>query len=273
MNKLILGFVLIAAYATSSAATQLPGNEVKVSTETVQVKDYQSFFAYVTQEEAKLDKPKVMNDTGAVRRVLKEEVEISSSTVWILKSDRSKLAYLSPNNIGFSVIDVKSHHVEVYNSNGKKVREIPLSKSIKGRLAFSDSKLFVFKGGFGWDFGFEIYDNSGKLIKQSTAEDVDGCVISNTQKFFAVTAGHPNNGDFFVLYDIEGNELWRYKTIVGAQSKIEFSLDDKFVIVKMPIYWDKDATTGKSTGKSKQDKFFLFDVVNRKLIAEGNYEK
>ena len=148
MNKLFFGLVLAAVYPTISAATDLPGNDTETSMETVQVKDYQSFFVYVAREEAKLAKPRVSNDTGVIRRVLKEKgFAISSSTVWAQNSDQSKIAHQSPNNIGVSITDYKTHHVEIYNVNGEKLREIPLSRGIKGWVAYSDAELFFFRGG------------------------------------------------------------------------------------------------------------------------------
>ena len=246
-----------------------PAHKVESSTDTIKVKDYKSFQAYVAREEANQKVKPVTNETGGVRKVLKGKgIELSSSSIWAITPDNNRIVCQSQDNRGVSVIDTKMHRVEIYDARGKIMHIVAFPKAPDGRVAFSDKRLFLVRGGIRARSGFEIYDFSGRLVKSIDKEDVDGYAISHNQKYFAVTSGSSKTGDYFVLYDSDGNELWRQKIKVGGPSQIEFSPDDELVLVKMPVFWSSVEHKFLNTGKS-----FLLNIASKKLVLEEDYEK
>lgn len=245
-----------------------PGYKVEVATETIKVKDYKSFRNYTENEQSKLKTKPLTIETGGVKdKFMKMGMEFSPKRRWAQSND-GKIAYPSPDKKGIALIDNKLQHIEIYAVNGEVIRRIPFSKYPEGGIAYSDTRLFLIKEEIGGCFGFEIYNSSGVIIKSIGKECVDGYIVSNNQKYFAVTSGSPYIGDYFVLYSIDGVELWRQKVLIGGNAEIQFSLDDKFAIVKMPVYWE--ANEKKTRNKRK---VYLFDIENRKVISEENYEK
>lgn len=280
MKRLILAYILVAAWMpypivaqTSNGDNPKSANKdtykAATSKDTTGIIDYKSFFEYIGREEKKLKTPKITNDTGAVRKVLKEKgIEFSSSTVWASTKDRSKLAYQSPDKNGVAVVDSQKKRIEIYSVNGEMLRAAPFSKYPTGPVAFSETRLFVVKSCLSYDLGFEIYDFSGKLLKSISDSCVRGYVVSENSKYFAITAGSPSAGKYFALYDMEGNELWRQKIEAGGGSQIQFSPDNRFAIVKVPTYW-----SGGDHKILKERKAYLFDVEKHELLSEENYEK
>ena len=255
----------VVAQAGDSVAETRSSSE----TEKNEVKNYKSFTKHVENEHRKLKVTPTTIENGPIKSVLREKgIEFSTRSIRASTKDNTKVAYQSPDKKGISLLDTKLRHVEIYNSNGEIIRTVPLPKFPDGAIAFSTNRLFVIKGCFGWRQGFEIYDLSGNLVKDVDEDCVDGYVVSNNQKYFAVTGGMPSTGDFFIIYDMDGNEVWRQKVVLGGDAKIQFSLDDKFAIVKMPIYWD-----GVNNKSRKERKVYLFDIFGHKLISEENYEK
>lgn len=264
-----------SADAVGSPAVAQAGDSVAETTSSSEtgkneVKDYASFKKHVENEYKKLKVIPTTIETGPVRNVLRKKgIELSSATIWATSKDGFRHAWQSPDNKGVAVIDGKSRQIEIYNATGELRRKIPFSKYPDGSLAFSDTRLFIVKPCLSYDLGFEIYNSSGTLIKDYKEECVDGYLVSNNQKYFAVIAGAPNTGNYFVLYDMEGNELWRQSIVLGGNVKsLQFSLDDRFAILKMPIYWE-----GTGNQFRHERKVYLLDIENRRLMSEENYEK
>lgn len=270
ISVLICSLVFVGVSpAFSQIISSSPVVPTSSEAEKIQVKDYTGFKKYTENEYKKLKVIPTTIENGPVNNVLKEKgIEFSTRSIRALSSDGEKVAYQSPDKKGISLLDKKLRHVEIYNGNGETIRTVPLPKFPDGVIAFSADRLFVIKGCFGWRLGFEIYDSAGKLVKNIDENCIDGYVVSNNQKYFAVTGGMPDTGDFFILYDMAGNEVWRQKVIFGEDAKIQFSLDDKFAIVKMPIYWE-----GTENKSRKERKVYLLDIENHKLVSEENYEK
>jgi outer membrane protein assembly factor BamB len=185
-----------------------------------------------------------------------------------MSREKKKIAYLSPDKKGVVIIDGNTQSINIFNPKGQQIGKIPLRKFPKGPLGFSDTRLFDFNGGLiNSAGGFYIYDFSGKLIKKvDNGGIVSAFMVSNNQKYLAVQAGRPETGDYFALYDMDGNELWRHKTDIGGYTNIQFSLDDKYLLVKMPLYWTNN------TGDPKSQKLYIFDVSNGNLTSEEHYE-
>ncbi|MDO8805230.1 MAG: hypothetical protein Q7R35_12445 [Elusimicrobiota bacterium] len=259
------GFSPVAAQTASSATVTTAASKTKK----IEVKDYKGFKSYIENEQAKLKTKPLTIENGTVKDKLKKiGLEFSPARRWAHSKDGEKTAYPSPDKKGISVVNNKLQQVEIYNANGTIIRKVPFSKYPAGAIAFSDARLFLVKEDVGGCFGFEIYNFSGELFKNIDKECVDGYVVSNKQKYFAVTSGSPKIGDYFVLYNMDGDELWRKKVVLGGKAEIQFSSDDKFAIVKMPIYWE-----GTENKSRKERKLYLFDIENKKIISEENYGK
>ena len=231
------------------------------------VRDYASFKKYVEFEQSKLTaKPLTIDNGGGRNKLKKMGIEFSPKMNWARSKDKKRLAYLSPDRKGVALMDHVTRSVNILGANGEILRRIPFPPKIEGFVGFSTTRLFDFKGGFGdSDGGFYVYDNAGRLIKK--VEDcgtVDVFMVSNNQKYVFVTASLPDVGDFVVMYDMNGVELWRKQTEMGGKTEIRFSLDDEYVLVKMPIYWVK--------GNARANQLYLFRVDNGELISEEHYE-
>lgn len=246
----------VAAQAPSSASTAT----TSVDTKDAEVKDYKGFKNYTEKEQSKLKTKPLTIENGPVKDKLKKQgIEFSPTDSSVYSKDLKRAAYSSPDKKGIAVLDGTTRIINILNPKGEIVRKIPFPEKLEGLIGFSDTRLFDFKGGFGdYDGGFFIYDLSGRLIKNvKDSGMVDAYMVSNNQKYFTVTGGLPGKEDFFILYDMNGNELWRRKTIISERPVIQFSLDDKFVLLKMTM----------------SHKLYLFSVEEGKLISEENYEE
>ena len=234
----------------------------------IQVKDYKSFKEYVAKEDASLNIKPESTDNGPVKDVLKKlGIEFTLGTEWARSKDKKRVAVLSPDKKGAAVIDSTTRSVNIFNPKGKIVRKIPFPDKLVGRVGFSDTRLFDFKELL-YDSrgGFFVYGPSGQLVKQvDDSGIVDAFMVSHNQKYLAVTSTLPGATGFFILYDMEGGEIWRQNTVVGSNPVIQFSRDDKFVLVKMQSYWLSHR------GESKERKLYVFSVTDGKLVSEEHY--
>jgi hypothetical protein len=239
-----------------------------ISSEKIEVKDYKTFQLYQESELLKLKRRPLTIDTGAVLEKLKKiGIEFPQGRIWGQSNDRTKTAYISLDRKGIAVIDGRARVFEILNPNGDVLRKIPFAKYPKGIIAFSESRLFDLGGAFEDQLrGFYIYDNSGKFVKYvNDSGNVSRYKVSNNQKYIAVQSGLPDTGDFVILYDMNGNELWRQKTSIGEYPDLQFSLDDKYLLVKMPRYWTNN------TGEPESQKLYLFNVNTGAVISEEHY--
>lgn len=279
MKNILLASIsmFIGLNASAQVGSSSPASAVYLST--AGVNNYKSFLAYVAKEKAGLKIKEVTVENGQVKDVLKKMgIVISSHSRYGQTKDYFKTAYESPDKKSVALLDQKLKHIEMYNAAGELLGTVPYSKFIDGVLVFSESRLFAVRGCFGWKYGFEIYDFSGKLVRDINEESNlcgEDFVVSNTQKYFAFLAmSRSPVAEYFVLYDMDGNEVWRKKRIMGGQAEIQFSLDDKFVIVKLPSYWEENksaAPTNPHEKVLKKNKVYVLDIENKKLLSEENY--
>lgn len=279
MRKIAL--VAIFMFVVLSSLSQDVRSEPVASSSVnkIEVKNYKSFLAYVAKEKAELKTQDVNVENGEVKNVLKKMgIEISPRSRYGQTKDYVKTAYESPDKKSVALIDHKLKHVQKYNAAGELLGTVPYLKFIDGMLVFSGNRLFSVRGCFDWEYGFEIYDFSGKLVKDINQES-DLCgedyAVSNTQKYFAFLAGSRRPiAEYFILYDMDGNEVWRKKGIIRDHAEIIFSLDDKFVIVKISEYWEEakgDSSPNAPKDTLKRNKVYVLDIDNKKLLSEENY--
>lgn len=201
------------------------------------VRDYGSFKKYVEFEQSKLTtKPLTLDSGGGRNKLKKMGIEFAPGRNWAYSKDRKKTAYLSPDRKGVALVDGATRSVNILNDKGEVIQRIPVKRPIEGLLGFSETRFFDFKGGFGdYEGGFYIYDFNGELVR-SVADSgiVDRFAVSNNQKYFAITSGTPDFGDFIALYDMQGERIWRTKIDALGDSEIMFTRDDKFLLLKVP---------------------------------------
>lgn len=257
----------VMAQKASSGTVDAPATKVKK----VEVKDYKSFKEYVANEEANLKtKPVTMNNGPIRNKLLKMGIAFPKDRTEVLSQDGSKHASQTSDKKWVSVIDDRNQTINVYGANGALLSSVPFSKYPEGAIAASKTRLFIISEGFEGRRGFEIYDLSGKLLKDVTDGYIDDHIVSNTQQYFAVTTRIPESETRLLLYDLNGNELWQHNLAQGWNTEVQFSLDDNFLIVKVPLY--VDSTKEQSAGKLKEKKLYIFDVVSRKLVSEEAYD-
>jgi len=77
--------------------------------------------------------------------------------------------------------------------------------------------------------------------------------------------------DFFRVYDMDGNELWKHEISGTHEVKMELSYDNRFVAIKMPEYWVYPNKTDPYHSTRKENKLYLFDIAKRILVSEEDY--
>lgn len=276
MKTLLIAFAMILmtvnlSFAQSPEDKKIEQNDkTPHSTEKLIVVDYKSFKRYVELERSGQKTLPPTIETGAVKGKLKKlGIEVDVTKNWARSKDKKRIAYFSPDKKGVIVVDAPAKSVNIFNSNGAIVCKIYTQKPPVGLLGFSETRLFDFVGGFDdYDNGFYIYDLSGKLLKK--VEDgglVDAFMVSNGQKNLVVASELSGGGGAIILYDMDGNEKWRLNTAIGDHSIIQFSSDDKFLLVKMPVYVIDPQKPAKNR------RYYLFDVTTGQLLASGDYEE
>lgn len=242
-------------------------------TSAARVRNYKDFLAYAASEQAALKNPPLNTDTGQVKEVLRKMgLEFRPGAHWARDKEYNRIATISPDKKGIWVIDRGSQSINIYNPAGKITHKIPFPKTTdrdSGGWAYSNSRLFDFKLN-GFDYtgsGFDIYNHSGQLIKHIIADWAErSYMISNDQKHVAIVAEsiYRNQG-YLLLYDMEGNKIWSRKIVLCDDAQIQFSLDDKFIIVKIPQF------TIDPHGKIESRKLYLVRTRDGKLISEEQY--
>ena len=278
MKRLIVFSIALIAMGSAVFAELISSNTISIdSKEHVEVRDYKSFLEYYSKEMAGINDAEVNVDKGEVKNVLKKmKIDLSPSKWSAHSTDSTKLAYKSQNKKSIAIVDAKLSNVEMYNAKGERLARVPYSTYPEGVLVFSSTRLFSVRGCFGWTFGFQIFDLAGKLVKDYGKEyGVCGeyFTVSNTQKYFALIGCWMDKGtdEYLILYDMDGNELWRHEVVNGRGTEILFSLDDKYAAVKFPGYWETDKSVAPEKVVPKQKKVYIFDIGRRKLISEENY--
>lgn len=235
----------------------------------IEVKDYKSFNEYVSNEDAKRTTRPVTTDNSLFRNKMKAiGLDFSTTSRWSTTRNKKLTAYLSPDKRNVAVMDWTTKHVRIFDGKGGLLKNVPLSQYSDGVILFSDTRLFVIETGFRGCSGFKVFNHSDDLLWKNTEICVDGYAVSNTYKYFAVAGDSLQNGSQFALYDMDGHVLLKETTAIGRQIEIQFSTDDKFVLVKMPFYWLKG-----NDDLLKKQKAYLFDTETKQLIKEESYEK
>lgn len=270
MINIALAYMVVSIVITASgqaASSDTP----PASHKKIHVKDYQSFLEYAeVVEQAAIEK-----NNPALRRpnetIKYGGVELSDKNPSQSLKDDAQFAYLSPDNKGMAVIDNQAHNISIIDNNGKLIRKGKIAQRNPDYILFSDTRLFAIGGILSSNGGFKIYDYEAKLIKHVKTDFVDGCIVSNSQKFFAITASAPRTPNLFILYDTEGNELWRSEIAIADHAKIIFSRDDKYAVVKLPNYWEVDKKSKLVKRINKKNKLYVLDIETHKVISEENY--
>ena len=243
---------------------------------TPMVADYKSFLEYGVKSEQLAVKAgkRASMQADETFKLKDENIELSGGKPFTESNDYKKEAYLGAEK-QIAIYDKKTHKVRILDVGGRLIREVKISKfhHDSGMLAFSDTRIFVIGDVLESNGGFKVFDNNGNLIKEVNPGFVDGYSVSRTAKYFAVTAGGPKIPYSFILYDMDGKELWKQKIISGGHARIDFSRDDKFASIKLPDYWITDETSVPHKTISKEKRVYVIDIVNRNIIAEEDYEK
>lgn len=256
------------------AQAETSGAEIRSSSETEknEVKDYKSFLKYADKKEQEALKAgeAPLREPGSIVKSEKDGIELSDNKLSGFNKAHTRIAALSSDGKGMIVIDEKAHKVTILDNKGNVVREGKYPKAEPPAI-FSKTRLLALRA-FDGPGGFNIYDYDGKLVSQVNPGFVDGCVVSNNQKYFAITAEN-QLGAFFILYDMDGNELWRLNILNGAVADVKFTRDDKYAVVKFPSYvvTDKNNPTAKESEKYR--KLYIIDIAKHKIISEEDHEK
>lgn len=270
MNRNILCFCIgLVFFLTGPAMTQISGTpSTKASptkTKKIKVKDYKSFKEYVSKEEAALKVKPLTADTGTVLGKLENMgVKFSKGDWWAEDIKNKRTAFMSPNKRRISLVDWKTKKIEIFNASGDEINTVVLPNYNKGTIVSAPNRLYVMKTGFGECDGFEVYDYSGILQSKHEGICITRYMISNTEKYFAVTGGSQDGKDFLVTYNDMGVELWRHSIVPGNENKILFSVDDAYVSLESSAYWDENNSFVTIP------RVYVFDVKTGVKISEEN---
>ena len=261
---------VVVVKSTTTPAALLVGDDK------TEIKDYKSFLQYATNKEQIAVKAGKLPSLQAneVFKLKEEKIELSKGKPFGETSDYTKEAYLGAEK-QIAVYDKKTHMVHIVDNNGRLIKEGKITKfqDDGGMLAFSDTRIFVIGGVVGSNGGFKIFDYTGNLVKEINSGFVDGYAVSRTAKYFGVTVANPKNPYYFILYDMDGNELWKQQVVSGGHAEIEFSRDDKFAVLKLPNYWIKDKISVPNKTVSKERKLYVINIESHIVISEEDYEK
>ncbi|MHB0997330.1 MAG: hypothetical protein ACYC2I_13250 [Elusimicrobiales bacterium] len=239
----------------------------------IEVKDYKSFKEYVANEGALLKTKPVTTDDGPVKEKLKKiGVHFEEGRLAAESADGDKIAYVSPDKKGIAVVYRGEKTINLFDPEGVLFKKVQMKKQPVVRVGFSQNRVFEFKGDFeDWIGGIDVYDFSGKLIRSiADSGDVQDYMLSHNQKWLAISAGGLPDDDrtYFILYDMNGEEIWRRETMAVSHPQMEFSRDDKYVSLKLPTYFT-DVKNSKSVGFKW---VYVFRVSDGHLISAGHYE-
>jgi len=187
-----------------------------------------------------------------------------------------ELGFLSSNKDQAAVFSWVNKSFDIYNSSGAKITSALLKDFHPGReggatFTFSNTRIFLIPRSLYGCGGFEIRTSTGSLIKRLDICDLAGYTISYDQKLFLVASMDTGPNDFFRVYDMDGNELWKHEISGTHEVKMELSYDNRFVAIKMPEYWVYPNKTDPYHSTRKENKLYLFDIAKRILVSEEDY--
>ena len=267
MNRPLTAQVISSGSSTRTDATI---STADVSTETVEVNDYKSFLEY--------NKKQVGIPDSSIGEIKLKKNEISFSdkiTRHFLKNstgENDEVGFLSGDKNYAGVFNLRDRSLRIFNNSGNETRKITLSKFPKGvEFVLANNRIYAISPSFDGPGGFEIFKSTGGYIKWVNIGDVTGYAVSNTSKYFFITAGKQITGDYFFVYDMHDNELWRLRIAAVEETRIFASPDDRFVAIMVPKYWVKAKETDKYETVKKTNKLYVLDILNHKVVSEEDY--
>jgi len=273
MNKNILCLSIglcVCTVAHPAMAQKTGGDPITESGLTnMTVQNYEGFKRYSkrSREIAEEEGMAILGPLDSIRFnskgiVLSQDAPVKTSR------DGKQIAYLSSNK-QVAMVDTELKKVTIFNDSGEIVRTGVFPKISPAGLAFSDNKLFLVESILDGNGGFTIYDFNGRVVKRVNPGDVDAYKLSNTKRYFAVTVSKDGKDCYVIVYNTDGDELWRVNITIGARVDIEFSADDRYLAVKLPTYFE--VVNGKRTRKHR--KVYVLNLEVKKMVAAENYEK
>ena len=268
-------FAVIGLLISLVYFAQADGNpDMEKSSETAVVKNYNDFLKYAENaEQAAIKSGQLpIRKPGQTLKYEPAGLEFSDEKVCGLNKEHRMWGCLSSDGKGMIIIDSTHTKVMIADNSGKIVREGKLPKADDNPSAFSDTRLYALGGMIDDSGGIYVYDYDGNLLKRSNQGFYAECLtISNNQKYFAVSGGSSEASNYFILFDINGNELWRKSTVDGGNAEIKFTRDDRYVVLKLPMYWVPNKTTIGDKQVRKYRKLYVIDISERKIISEEDY--
>lgn len=255
----------LAVQVMAQTSSTAPVKTTVSKTKKIEVKDYKSFKEYVAESSA-TKYPAAIASDAVKKKLIDMGITFQAGRTYGVAKDRRRVAYQTKNQKGVIVIDRELKQALLYNADGQQLKTVLFSEPPKGTMDFSDDAIFEINACFREEPGFKIFNLQGELVKTVNGECVENHAISNGGKHFVVIAGD-KQGHWFTIYDKVGNALYRQKIDYG-DAEIIFSRDDKYVLVKIPVYWEDGEQE-----VLKRKKMYLIDVMRRGLITDGNYEE
>jgi len=256
--------------AIAQMAGSAPATAASSKLQTIEVKDYKSFLEY-NKKHAIIragDLGEIQLDKNEMRFPNKKTKAFKNHT----DGARDEFGALSVDKRKVSVFNRRDRSFKIFDNSGKELRKTILSRFPAGvNFIFSDTKIFAISPTMDGPGGFEAFTSTGGYIKWFDVGDIQGFKVSATQKYFMLTAGKSQTGDFFIIFDMAGNELWKHPIVPGWDALIEFSPDDRFVSVKLPRYWIKAKETDPYATVRKTNKLYVIDIDNRRIVSEEDY--
>lgn len=273
MNRNILCFCIgvvlcVALPATALVSGTASTKATPIKTKRVEVTDYKSFKEYIANEEVSLARPhKGIQLNHDSVKFLNVKMELKKTA----QGTNEEVAYLSADKTKVGVFNRRDTSFKIFDEAGKVLKNVILSQfPLMGVFAFSESVIFAISPSFDGPGGFEIFSPTGKFIKWVDSGDVEGYVISNKDKYFAVTTLDKDSA-YFKIYDFDGNLLWEQAIVIGSKSVIQFSLDDRYAVVKLPKYWIRKSATPPYKSERRENKLYLIDVERKAIVSEEDY--
>lgn len=287
--------------------------EVEMSVEKAQSLGIKGLIGKPT-DKIKIKYPKILITKNAIKFIkdnqIKKEIPIGEKIrTYLVKSPNEKIIGYYKSNLKIPTNEkeygiIESTFLNVLDINGNEI----LNKTFKGGFGFivSDQGNFVAFGTGSEGYGKYIYfyDSRGNLIKQVDPFEKKGYFsytgkYSKTDKYVAISFNKFGDlGGAFILFDSQGNELWRkkfsdwhnsgYHIIISADEKYIYTAGIIFInnTTNKPVYYSYCFTDSGdnifsndigATGDFSSDGAYLilatkrigiklFDVKNNKVL-------
>ncbi|MHB0996605.1 MAG: hypothetical protein ACYC2I_09580 [Elusimicrobiales bacterium] len=235
------------------------------------MKDYKSFTIYNSQ----LPHPSTLRNKIHAD---KNKIIFPNKTTYqfaALKDGRIiEEGFVSSNGEKAAVFNQGTDSFDVFNDTGTKIsstilKDLTFSEGVT--FTFSDSRIFIIPESLYGCEGFEIRTSTGGFIRDLDICDMAGYTVSYDQRLFLVGSMNVGANCFFRVYNMDGIEVWKHKIHHASSVKIELSFDNRFAVVKLPEYWVYKNESDPYHSTRKENKLYIFDIVEQKLISEEDY--